>query len=132
MIENIEAGRPHPFGDSMRLTCTSCGNLGEIVSMSDQDVAYYCRECGIVRDLAIVSDRPKLKLPSVDKRTWASTPEGLATIKSMRDSGMSLDEVAAELGVSRVILYRWAEKDDDLRTVLDIQHTGKGRGRRKH
>lgn len=67
----------------MRLTCPSCGELGEIVSFSDADVAYYCKECGIVKDLMIVTGKTK-KIP-INSRTWASTPEGLASLKGMRD-----------------------------------------------
>ena len=74
---------PRPLGDNMRLTCPSCGGLGEIVSFSDADVAYYCRECGIIKDLAIVTGKAKT-IPT-NSRAWASTPEGLSSLKNMRD-----------------------------------------------
>lgn len=57
--------------------------LGEIVAFNDTDVAYYCKECGIIKDLEIITGKTK-NVPK-NARAWASTPEGLSTLKAMRD-----------------------------------------------
>ncbi len=99
----------------MKLTCPRCSARGEIFLAGDDTVAYRCPECGYVSDLMFSTRRVCL----------AKGQQDFDNIKmqmmQLRSEGLSVDDIAYMFGVTKVTLYRWAQKDEELRKALGVR-----------
>lgn len=102
----------------MRLTCPKCDAKGEIVDMNE-DIVFYCPECGLFRDIEMVS--PEQNPKNHASKSWILGSDGLRAIEAMVDEGMTLSSICDHLGISRPTMYRYAKESEELTRILGIK-----------
>lgn len=105
----------------MKLECPRCGGRLSI-SVVEDNAMTICDGCGCVRDMTLrvyrTEKEDKREENKADRRyTWLKTDEGLDWLRTKRSMGMTITDVANELGVSRASLYNWINKDDKIKKI---------------
>lgn len=63
-----------------------------------------------------------------DVRAYLSTEEGLNELKELAEKGKTFEDIASQFGVTRMTLYTWSKKNEDIRNALaEGRRTANGR-----
>ena len=63
-----------------------------------------------------------------DVRAYLSTEEGLNELKELAEKGKTFEDIASQYGVTRMTLYTWSKKNEDIRNALaEGRKTANGR-----
>ena len=106
----------------MKMICPKCNTKGELTQVGE-DVVFHCPACGIFRDM-ILECPEKGKSPGKGK--WLESQEGKEVIKDMLQKGESITSICNQIGISRPTMYRRAERDPELASIMGMTEQQEG------